>query len=889
MNLLGYYMSHSFINQIKKLFHTWVVIFILVCAVMGGVIGFGIGSMTEHMDQESQKVEKEIEASKKGEKDKSKDMDLKAILKQSGLEGTDAIELIAAVGILALLLFEAGNADSSGSKIFLPADVPLLFSSPLRSQSVLIFRLFSKMGTFVFLTIYLVLCNQAVLSGVDITLGQELMLVLAWILIYITAKLISVALYLDGSNHETLKKNMRYGVLAVAGVLVASFLLFYKKSGMVTGRAAMQFFHAKGTNWIPLYGWLKGIVTETLSGSISMAMIYAGLSLLLIAALIVIIYHKKADYYESAMEAAEKMAQMQAKIQDAQGGANVSLLKKKRFKYTRALDGIRHGWGACVFFFKAMHIRFRSNGFGIVTKTTVTYLCTAVAASYFAKVVWKTGGVGVAFLALGAMVFYRSMVNPLSEDYHMGYFIMIPENTWKKLGFSLLAGTANCMLDLAPALVVLAVLERPDVYFFVMGTLILLTMDFYATIVGVFIEASIPQSLDKMVRQMLQSMFLYAGLIPDLIIILVGVLTDIGVEDMLPWCIVCNFGIGMIVYGVTPLLIDPMGVRAHKPELAEYTGDLRAAKKDFSYIGFGATVMLLGSAGLQYGIMKLVTQVAPSLLQSGEAVRFLMILVPEYLIAFPIGILLMRHVKPERIEKRKLGAWNAVKAVPSIMFMMVAGSFVSLLISAVLNLFFGKGVMNPVAAMASDGTNIFVQILYFVILAPVIEEFIFRKILIDRLKPYGEVMAIVVSALMFGLLHGNFSQMFYACGIGLVFGTIYIKTGRVQYSIICHMIINLFGGVIAPYVLTKAMSGITIKHITFTPWVIALIVYEILIFVLGMIGFIVICIHTSGMRFEEQKKELPRRGVFTTVMGNPGMLIYVVSCLGMAVYSLHLF
>ena len=126
MNLLGYYMSHSFINQIKKLLHTWVVVFILVCGLMGGVIGVGIGSMADRMDHESKKVEKQMKDKDK-DQDPAKDLDMKDLMKQAGLDGTEAIELIAAVGIILLILFEAGNADASGSKIFLPRMCPFFF------------------------------------------------------------------------------------------------------------------------------------------------------------------------------------------------------------------------------------------------------------------------------------------------------------------------------------------------------------------------------------------------------------------------------------------------------------------------------------------------------------------------------------------------------------------------------------------------------------------------------------------------------------------------------------------------------------------------------------------------------------------------------------------
>ena len=50
MKLLGYYIVHTFKNCIKKLFKTWVAIllvFIVACGVIGGFVGYAIGSTIE--------------------------------------------------------------------------------------------------------------------------------------------------------------------------------------------------------------------------------------------------------------------------------------------------------------------------------------------------------------------------------------------------------------------------------------------------------------------------------------------------------------------------------------------------------------------------------------------------------------------------------------------------------------------------------------------------------------------------------------------------------------------------------------------------------------------------------------------------------------------------
>ncbi|MBQ5567269.1 MAG: hypothetical protein IIT35_05380 [Oscillospiraceae bacterium] len=57
MRLFGYYALHSFVNQLKKLFKTWVLIFIVVCMLIGGLIGFGAATLSE-MAEEQESIER---------------------------------------------------------------------------------------------------------------------------------------------------------------------------------------------------------------------------------------------------------------------------------------------------------------------------------------------------------------------------------------------------------------------------------------------------------------------------------------------------------------------------------------------------------------------------------------------------------------------------------------------------------------------------------------------------------------------------------------------------------------------------------------------------------------------------------------------------------------
>lgn len=77
------------------------------------------------------------------------------------------------------------------------------------------------------------------------------------------------------------------------------------------------------------------------------------------------------------------------------------------------------------------------------------------------------------------------------------------------------------------------------------------------------------------------------------------------------------------------------------------------------------------------------------------------------------------------------------------------------------------------------------------ILAPVLEEILFRGIIIRILEPYGTGIAITISALMFSLLHFSVSVFFIIFAASLVMGFLRIYSGSVYPSMIFHSLFNL--------------------------------------------------------------------------------------------------
>lgn len=105
----------------------------------------------------------------------------------------------------------------------------------------------------------------------------------------------------------------------------------------------------------------------------------------------------------------------------------------------------------------------------------------------------------------------------------------------------------------------------------------------------------------------------------------------------------------------------------------------------------------------------------------------------------------------------------------------------------------GTEMTDSVSEMLGTSGGIW-GMLSLVVLAPIIEELIFRELFYRKLIHLGDRTYILFSAVLFGLFHANFDQVFYAFAVGVILGHLRVRYGRWQYCAICHGIVNLFGG-----------------------------------------------------------------------------------------------
>ncbi|WP_300766355.1 CPBP family intramembrane glutamic endopeptidase [uncultured Bifidobacterium sp.] len=309
------------------------------------------------------------------------------------------------------------------------------------------------------------------------------------------------------------------------------------------------------------------------------------------------------------------------------------------------------------------------------------------------------------------------------------------------------------------------------------------------------------------------------------------------------------------------------------------------ARRRFSRVGAGLSVMLLIWIALQMICYQLLSMVVAK--GSDGSYPTWVTLVsssgPLYLIAMPLSLLVLSAVPVLATRRFSMGMREFFRLLVICFPLMYAGSIIGSVLSELLSQ--GTAV-NGVADLINESDTPTV-LLFVVILAPTFEEWMFRKQIIDRLRVYGERTAMVVSALAFALFHLNLFQFFYAFALGLVFAYAYLRTSRLRYSVAMHMIVNLNGSVIAPWVLsllgkdtlTAIDSGsITAIEKALPSSGIGVAVY--LLYALAMMALIIlgVVLLVRGWRHREfytAPCELASSVRTRTVLLNPGMLVYI--------------
>lgn len=313
--------------------------------------------------------------------------------------------------------------------------------------------------------------------------------------------------------------------------------------------------------------------------------------------------------------------------------------------------------------------------------------------------------------------------------------------------------------------------------------------------------------------------------------------------------------------------------------------DTKLCRKELSGIGlrmFACAVILIAVQLIAQGFLVLLDMKLtrnPGWVQNMNIV-LAVTAIPLYTIGFPCAFLIMSDAADNRkIVKRKMKPSHFFVAFPMCYALMMAGNIIGLIVTSAIGILKGEPVNNSIQDLIGN-TNIWTSAIFTVLLAPICEEILYRKLLCDRLIKYGQGTSILLSGLLFGLFHGNFNQFFYAFFIGSFFAFIYVKTGNVKYTIGLHMMVNFVGGVLSVLLLQD------VDPENLTPAALLVVsFYSLFIYGIVISGLVLFLLNRSKLKTDADGIIPGRSQTNRIALINVGMILYYIFCLALMIFQ----
>lgn len=129
------------------------------------------------------------------------------------------------------------------------------------------------------------------------------------------------------------------------------------------------------------------------------------------------------------------------------------------------------------------------------------------------------------------------------------------------------------------------------------------------------------------------------------------------------------------------------------------------------------------------------------------------------------------------------------KLITLALGLQTAASMIASIINAILKQFGLEAPTVDLSATTSLPANLLMYF-YACLFGPVLEELLYRGVLLQSMRKYNEKFAIFLSAAIFGLMHENYQQFILGFLIGIPLAVVTIKSGSIIPAIFTHIIVN---------------------------------------------------------------------------------------------------
>ena len=157
-----------------------------------------------------------------------------------------------------------------------------------------------------------------------------------------------------------------------------------------------------------------------------------------------------------------------------------------------------------------------------------------------------------------------------------------------------------------------------------------------------------------------------------------------------------------------------------------------------------------------------------------------------YILDIPMIYYFIRNNKKKKYfvtkEKMNIGSFIGSFALMALITAIIG----------IISLVFKLKIESNDNSILPDYPTLYLNMTLFstIIIAPIIEEMIFRGVIMNDLKEYGYKTAIIINSVLFGLAHTEIEKVIITIFLGIIFSYVAYRYS-LRYSILLHMVWNL--------------------------------------------------------------------------------------------------
>ena len=249
-----------------------------------------------------------------------------------------------------------------------------------------------------------------------------------------------------------------------------------------------------------------------------------------------------------------------------------------------------------------------------------------------------------------------------------------------------------------------------------------------------------------------------------------------------------------------------------------------------------------------------------------------------YIVSIVVGLLVILLLKGRGYWRREVFIKNRPMTAGSffaILCVFLSAQFFFQLFSTalewLLNLM-GLSAMAAVELATTTGSS-FSMYLYACFLGPIAEELLFRGLVLRTLKPWGKQAAIIISAVIFGIFHGNIVQIPFAFAVGVVLGYVAVEYS-ITWAIVLHIINNF------------VIADLLIRLMEILPGDLGLILESGIFLAVALIAVVLLILRRKEVAAYLRENRITRevrRGAFTSVP----LILFTVIMLALCLFTIR--